>query len=515
MKPVDLSLLRRVCIYLRKSRRDLELEQNGGEDTLARHRAILLADADRWGLNVSKIYEEVVTGDTIAERPHMMQLLREIESGCWDAVLCMDVDRLGRGGMRDQGVVLDAFKWTSTLLLTHERIYDLRRETDEEAMEYRAQGARFEYRMIKRRLARGREASVQEGKFIGHTAPYGYMRVKLKKERGWTLSPQEPQASIVQDLFLRCANGEHPAALAAYLNGLQLPSPGGAEWTSAAVRRILSNPEYCGYIRHGLRKTIRYFAGGELKQSRPLALPTQVSLYPGRHPALVSKAVFDDAAQRLTVQKPLPGPRPEHGANPLAGLVRCGICGRMMVRRPYGGKRPDALLCPKSGCPTVASYLSETEALILDGLRCWLGGFPLDALAPAQDVFFESLKRQRIVLERERASVTAQLQRACELAERGVYSPALYCSRRDTLERRAAALSARIAALDSEQQQPLNSPPAGFQLLDVYALAADAEEKNRFLKTLLQKAVYRKTRRSREKGGSDLCLTLFPRFPAR
>ena len=67
MEPVDVSLLQNVCIYLRKSRRDLELEQRGGEDTLARHRAILLADAHHWGLKISAIYEEVVTGDTIAD----------------------------------------------------------------------------------------------------------------------------------------------------------------------------------------------------------------------------------------------------------------------------------------------------------------------------------------------------------------------------------------------------------------------------------------------------------------
>lgn len=171
MEPVDVSLLQNVCIYLRKSRRDLELEQRGGEDTLARHRAILLADAHRWGLKISAIYEEVVTGDTIAERPCMTQLLHEIEAGRWDAVVCMDVDRLGRGGMRDQGILLDAFKWTSTLLLTHDRVYDLRRETDEEAMEYKAQGARFEYRMIKRRLAAAARPRCARGNSSGIPRP--------------------------------------------------------------------------------------------------------------------------------------------------------------------------------------------------------------------------------------------------------------------------------------------------------------------------------------------------------
>lgn len=513
MEQVDVSLLQNVCIYLRKSRRDLELEQRGGEDTLARHRAILLADAHRWGLKISAIYEEVVTGDTIAERPRMTQLLHEIEAGRWDAVVCMDVDRLGRGGMRDQGILLDAFKWTSTLLLTHDRIYDLRRETDEEAMEYKAQGARFEYRMIKRRLARGREASVREGKFIGHTAPYGYVRVKLKKERGWTLEPQEPQAAVVRELFLRFAGGESPASLAKHLNALALLSPGGTTWTPAAVRRILSNPEYCGLIRHGLRKTVKVFSGGALKQSRPRALPAQIALYPGRHPALISKEVFDAAAQRLQAQKPSPGPKPQGMANPLAGLVYCGLCGRAMVRRPYGGKRPDALLCPNSACPTVASYLHEVEALLLEGLRHWLGDLPL---VPVPVEKSDALTRQRTALERERAAVAAQQIRACELAEQGVYSPELYRIRREVLERRAAALTARISELEREAQgAPCFSPPPELPLLDVYGLADIAEEKNRLLKALLQKAVYHKTRSTRQKGGSDLTLTLYPRFPAR
>ena len=106
--------------------------------------------------------------------------------------------------------------------------------------------------------------------------------------------------------------------------------------------------------------------------------------------------------------------------------------------------------------------------------------------------------------------------RACELAEQGIYSPELYRSRREVLERRAAALAARISVLEREAQgAPRFSPPPELPLLDVYGLADIAEEKNRLLKALLQKAVYHKTRRTRQKGGSDLTLTLYPRFPAR
>lgn len=59
------------CIYLRKSRKDLEAEAHGEGETLARHRKILLDLAKAKNLPIEKIYEEIVSGETIASRPKM------------------------------------------------------------------------------------------------------------------------------------------------------------------------------------------------------------------------------------------------------------------------------------------------------------------------------------------------------------------------------------------------------------------------------------------------------------
>lgn len=97
------------CIYLRKSRKDLEAEQHGEGETLARHERALLALAKKNNLIISNIYREVVSGETIAARPVMQQLLREVEQNLWDGVLVMEVERLARGDTIDQGVVQRAF----------------------------------------------------------------------------------------------------------------------------------------------------------------------------------------------------------------------------------------------------------------------------------------------------------------------------------------------------------------------------------------------------------------------
>ncbi len=69
------------CMYLRKSRADAEAEARGAGETLARHEAALLELARRENIIVTAIYREVVSGDTIASRPLIQQLLAEVEAG--------------------------------------------------------------------------------------------------------------------------------------------------------------------------------------------------------------------------------------------------------------------------------------------------------------------------------------------------------------------------------------------------------------------------------------------------
>ncbi|MEG1998218.1 MAG: recombinase family protein, partial [Clostridiales bacterium] len=74
------------CIYLRKSRSDAEAESHGEGETLARHESALLEFAQKRNLPITKIYREIVSGDTIASRPEMQQLLNNVEENLWDGV---------------------------------------------------------------------------------------------------------------------------------------------------------------------------------------------------------------------------------------------------------------------------------------------------------------------------------------------------------------------------------------------------------------------------------------------
>lgn len=157
------------CMYLRKSRADIELEAQGEMETLARHEKILLELSNKLDLTVTKIFKEIVSGENIAERPEVQKLLSEVEDGLWEGVLVVEIERLARGDTIDQGIVARAFKYGNAKIITPNKIYDPDNEFDEEYFEFGLFMSRREYKTISRRIQRGRIEAVKEGKFIAST----------------------------------------------------------------------------------------------------------------------------------------------------------------------------------------------------------------------------------------------------------------------------------------------------------------------------------------------------------
>ena len=256
-------------LYLRKSRADLEAEERGEGETLARHEKMLIELARRYGFSIGKIYREIVSGESIEARPVVQELLKDVESGRWKGVLVVEVERLARGDTMDQGRVAKSFKFSNTKIITPIKIYDPNDEFDEEYFEFGLFMSRREYKTINRRLQRGRVSSVKEGKYVGSVAPFGYERVKLVKDKGYTLAKND-EAPVVKKIFQLYAYNE--IAINEVVRQLNLVGfkPRKAEkWTISAVKDILSNPIYIGKIRWDSRKTVKEYRNGKIVNTRP------------------------------------------------------------------------------------------------------------------------------------------------------------------------------------------------------------------------------------------------------
>ena len=187
--------------YLRKSRFDRDYAELSIEETLKRHEQILDKLAQDRGYHIAKTYYEVVSGESIAARPEIQKLLEEVNAGLYTGVLVVDLERLARGNSADQAYISQVFQFSETKIVTPMKVYDPTNEFDEEYFEFGLFMSRREYKTINRRLIRGRDSSASEGKYISSIAPYGYKRVKLENEKGFTLEPVPEEAEVVKRVF--------------------------------------------------------------------------------------------------------------------------------------------------------------------------------------------------------------------------------------------------------------------------------------------------------------------------
>lgn len=495
--------LKSVAVYLRKSREDRDAEQkaaaHGGEyDTLARHRTTLLDLAKQQNYIISHVYAEVVSGESISGRPMMTELLTEVQKGTYTSVMCMDIDRLGRGDMRDQGQILATFKESQTLIITPDKVYDLEDEMDEEMTEFKAFFSRKEYKIIRKRLERGRHQSIQQGKFIYPRTPYGYIR---GDESVLQIHPE--QAKIVHLIFQWYLAGFGPTMIANRLSTLGVPSPlGKSNWWPEQIVFMLRNPIYQGQIRHGHQQRHR------LRKK-----PTEI--YNGMHEGIIPPVDFERVQSKIG--KPT-APGPKRPKNPLRGLVICAFCGKPYQFLPVTNRPEHRLHCDTPACGGGSLSITSLEDAILEQLQQQYDQLnveptEVDTDRSAVDVIDMQIEQA----QKELSQLDTQRRNAFDLLERQVYTVEIFAERQKDLGDRIAEISALLLTLETEKEhqikmldQRLDWLPALVNVLDLYRDTEGPYEKNELLRQILDRAVLRK-----EKSSRAFELDLYLRMPAR
>ena len=500
------------ALYLRKSRADLEAEAHGEGDTLARHEHILMELAKSRALPIGAIYREIVSGERIANRPVMQQLLSEVEDGRWKGVLVTETSRLARGDTIDQGIVAQAFKLSGTLIVTPSKTYDPTQEADEEWMEFGLFMSRQEYRMIRRRMTAGMNAAKREGRFIGNVAPYGYERFKLDG-RGWSLRIVPKQAEIVRMIFDLYNSGLGYCEIEKRLNALHIPAPKRDKWSANTIPGILRNAHYIGCIPAAFRPGKKIVKDGQVKVTRPRVKSCE--LYKGLHEPIIDRAVWDQVQERLGKNTAVRTPGNRQQSNPLAGLIVCDCCGKRMQRRPQTGTNSQTQIqCTTRGCATVAHNADELERLVLESLRTFLAQIEVGTPA-APDLSAE--QHALTAIEKQLTDLDARLRRTFELVEDGTYTREIFLSRqaelsaeREKLTASRAEIEQQISGRESEYAAQSSLAPKIRSVLDVYTADLTPKERNSLLKQVIDHIDYHKRKRIRWNPESDLTLTLHP-----
>lgn len=492
-------------IYLRKSRRDIINEKrnsNDNIDVLKRHRDRLIELAKSEGHNIVDIFEEVASGEAISDRPEIQKMLKRVENGEVDAILVMDLDRLGRGDMVDMGQIFRICRFSETLIITPTEIIDPNDESSELMYGVKSILSREELKIINKRLHRGRITSVLEGRHISKKPPYGYIR-----NENLRLVPDPETAWVVEYIFRRMTENVGRVQIAQELDQMGIEPPdGGAKgagksyWSPSTISAIIKNEVYIGNLIWGKYRTIKQ-NGKPIRRKVP---EEKWIRYNNAHPPIVSEELFKQANEAHSRRWRPPTKFSKGLRNPLAGILYCAVCGHAMARFPRYGKRRDSIRCTQPTCKgvQVSAVFDLVEEAILDGLEEIVGDFEFEE-GNAQIARLEAeISQYENQLKQKRAHLaTLQEQKATlhELLEQKVYDVPTFLERSKYVNNKIQAINENINHLEiklqetrDKQKKQGNYAPKVKRVIEEYRATDDIDKKNRLLKSVIEKATYRR-----------------------
>ncbi len=199
-------------------------------------------------------------------------------------------------------------------------------------------------------------------------------------------------------------------------------------------------------------------------------------------------------------------------ANPLAGIVTCGICGNKMLLRKYGDKSPH-IICTKK-CGNKSSRFDLIEKAIIEALENHL----LELESNTEEVSINDdtiiYKKQIEILNKKLSTLASQKFKIFDLLEQGLYDNETFIQRSiniskrsDKIEEEIKKLKVIIGSYNIKSEQNLNLKVKS--VIDNYKNSNNVITKNQLLKSILEKIEYKK---SKLQNGNDFQIRLFTKF---
>ena len=318
--------------YLRKSRSDdpsLTVEE-----VLAKHETIL----NEWQeknlaapIPDSNVYKEVVSGETINSRPEFKKLLKRIESPKIKAVLIVECARLGRPDLEEIGKISKLLRYTNTMVITPQRMFDLRDEYDREQFERELMRGNDYLEYTKKILTRGKEVSLRSGYYVNAVIPYGYERdwIMEGNRKRPSLAIVEEEAKIVRMIFDWYVNeGIGATKICQKLNAMGIPARKGGLWKKSSVVNILKNEHYIGKVV--IKKHIKVNTVEDSEIITRCVFNEEYEIIDGKHQPIVDEDIFYRAKNKISKHISVkPGKTLQ---NPFASVLKCE-CGKVMLRK--------------------------------------------------------------------------------------------------------------------------------------------------------------------------------------
>ncbi len=279
--------------------------------------------------------------DEIEKRPELLRLLQDAEQGEFDIVVVHTLDRLARK-LSIQMQALSRLAKAGVGFASVNDPFDATTPQGRLMLNQMGSYNEFFSELLGIHVSKTFRFMAESGLTVG-PVPFGYRR----QEKQLPPVKEEREAEAVKEVFQRRAGSQSTGEIAAWLNAQGFCTREGHAFTAHAVKDILNNRYYCGYVK---------YHGEE---------------YPGKHAVIISEDLFQRVQARRQRRQQV---RSVHGPKGLLqGIIACWHCGNRLQSDRHRQLVPlyrerHAHECPTNNSSIVAEVIDKQMATIIHSL---------------------------------------------------------------------------------------------------------------------------------------------------
>jgi DNA invertase Pin-like site-specific DNA recombinase len=305
-KRVEPTKTLRCAIYTRKSSEEgLDQAFNSLHAQREACEAYIKSQAQEGWTALPAVYDDGGFSGGTLDRPAIQRLLADIDAGRVDTVVVYKIDRLTRS-LADFAKIVERMDAAGASFVSVTQAFNTTTSMGRLTLNVLLSFAQFEREVTGERIRDKIAASKAKGMWMGGTLPLGYDRPTDLATRALVVNDVE--AEQVRLIFRRYVELRSVSALQHWLDENAIRSKacvtkagraiGGLPFSRGALFHLLANRTYIGEIPH------------------------KETSYPGAHPAIVDRALFDAAQALMTANTTTHRKRPTRvSAMPLKGLI--------------------------------------------------------------------------------------------------------------------------------------------------------------------------------------------------
>ena len=320
------------CLYRVSTTKQVDHDEQNQADIPVQRKACREFAAKMGWTIVHEEQENGVSGYKVSANDRdKLQLLKErAEQGKFDILLVFMFDRLGRKSDETPFVVEWFVKHGIRVWSVNEGEQRFESHTDRLTNYIRYWQADGESQKTSIRTKTALGQMVQEGRFRGGSAPYGYRLApsgifNKRKHEVYKLEIDEDEARVVRMMFNLCVgSGYGRCKIANLISSQGIQTRTGGNWHEATVGHILHNITYMGVLRSG--------------ESQSEVFPELQIIDPATFE--LAQKLMTERVNEFNEQRTLP--RNTSGQSMLSGNVFCGHCGGRLTLTTNGTVRKNA-----------------------------------------------------------------------------------------------------------------------------------------------------------------------------